>query len=259
MTDFSKPMSDPSNARRAAKKAMAESNGAISGFKIIQMIRAGGIKCWRVEFDTALCAPASVPAAPVEAILPAPAIIAPAATVDAPVTPVECLSVADRIPETFATDREALASARETLGFDAARGEDFLIEKHARGYVWLTREFADRLAARKVEREASAKAKAPAKAAPAAGAPRAHAKTKELFSSAAAGHIPSAPDFSAETHKRFRPRLAALVAMVEAGDVAGLKAYPINPISSSPKALDRYRNAAVTALEARAAKEQQAA
>ena len=38
--------------------------------------------------------------------------------------------------------------------------------------------------------------------------------------------------------------------MVEAGDIKGLKAYAIKPISSSPKALDRYRNYAVTALEA---------
>lgn len=74
----------------------------------------------------------------------------------------------------------------------------------------------------------------------------------ETIANAAKGILPPAPDFSAETHKRFRGKLAEIVALVEAGDVAALKAFPINPYSSSPKALDRYRNLAVTALETRA-------
>jgi hypothetical protein len=82
--------------------------------------------------------------------------------------------------------------------------------------------------------------------------PRANKKTREAQEAAARGILPSAPDFSAETHKRFRPKLAELEALVAAGDIAGLRAYPINPISTSPKALDRYRNLAVTALEAKA-------
>ncbi|MCA8895968.1 MAG: hypothetical protein KDA48_11985 [Amphiplicatus sp.] len=67
---------------------------------------------------------------------------------------------------------------------------------------------------------------------------------------AQAGIAPTPPDFSDETHKRFRGKLADLVALAAAGDVAGLKAYAINPISSSPKALDRYRNLCVMALGA---------
>lgn len=75
--------------------------------------------------------------------------------------------------------------------------------------------------------------------------------TAEAAAAAAEGKLPTPPDFSAETHKRFRPKLAELVALAKAGDVAGLKRYEINPISTSPKAMDRYRNLAVIALEAR--------
>ncbi len=97
---------------------------------------------------------------------------------------------------------------------------------------------------------------APAPAAPKAAkadkaAPVGSRKAVEI--AAAAGKLPPAPDFSAATHKRFVPVLDRLVAMVKAKDVAGLKAEKINPVSSSPKALDRYRNLAVIALEAQAA------
>jgi hypothetical protein len=42
-------------------------------------------------------------------------------------------------------------------------------------------------------------------------------------------------------------------ALVKADDVRKLKAFEINPVSSSPKAIDRYRNLAVIALAAKAA------
>lgn len=74
----------------------------------------------------------------------------------------------------------------------------------------------------------------------------------QALADAQAGKLPKAPDFSAKTHERFVPKLAELKALVKEGDVAGLKKYPINPISSSPKALDRYRNMAVIALQAQA-------
>lgn len=77
-------------------------------------------------------------------------------------------------------------------------------------------------------------------------------KRAQLQADAEAGKLPKAPDFSAKTHERFRPKLDELKALVKAGDVKALKAYPINPISSSPKALDRYRNLAVIALQAQA-------
>jgi hypothetical protein len=85
--------------------------------------------------------------------------------------------------------------------------------------------------------------------------PRAEPKPKpvsarqQIIDNAAAGFLPTPPDFGAETHKRFRKRHSELVALVEAGDLKALRAYKINPVSSSPKALDRYRNLSVVALE----------
>jgi hypothetical protein len=65
------------------------------------------------------------------------------------------------------------------------------------------------------------------------------------------GELPPTPDFSAATHARFRAKLEGLVALAEKGDVEGLRAVEINPVSSSPKAMARYRNLAVMAIEAR--------
>ncbi len=63
--------------------------------------------------------------------------------------------------------------------------------------------------------------------------------------------MPPPPDFSAPTHARFRAKLAALVELAGKADAPGLRAIPINPVSSSPKALARYRDLAVLAIEAR--------
>jgi hypothetical protein len=40
---------------------------------------------------------------------------------------------------------------------------------------------------------------------------------------------------SKPTHARFRTKLAQIVALAEAGDIAALQAFEINPVSSSPK------------------------
>lgn len=104
----------------------------------------------------------------------------------------------------------------------------------------------------------AAKPKTP-KAAPATDveptpAAKALGKRAQVEAEAQDGKLPPKPDFTADTHARFRPKLAQVVALVEAKDIAGLKGFPINPVSSSPKALDRYRNLAVVALEAQARK-----
>lgn len=103
-----------------------------------------------------------------------------------------------------------------------------------------------------------AKPKKPAKAKePKAPKAKAEPKTKplnaraQIAADAAAGIIPPAPDFSAETHKRFRKKLEELVALVDAADIKRLRALVINPVSSSLKAMLRYRDLAVAALEAR--------
>jgi hypothetical protein len=65
------------------------------------------------------------------------------------------------------------------------------------------------------------------------------------------GILPEPPDFTATTHTRFRKKLAALVELAQQGDLEALHQFPINPVSSSPKAMNRYRNLCVRALEAR--------
>lgn len=76
-------------------------------------------------------------------------------------------------------------------------------------------------------------------------------KRKAIIEQAEAGALPTAPDFSKPTHARFRAKLAKLVALAEAGDVEGLKAIEINPVSTSPKAMARYRDLAIIAIKAR--------
>lgn len=76
-------------------------------------------------------------------------------------------------------------------------------------------------------------------------------KRKAIIEQAQAGALPAAPDFSKPTHARFRAKLAKLVTLAEAGDFEGLKAIEINPVSTSPKAMARYRDLALIALYAR--------
>jgi len=66
------------------------------------------------------------------------------------------------------------------------------------------------------------------------------------------GTMPPKLDFSADTHTRFRPTLAEIEAAAKAGDVKALRAIKINPVSSSPKAMIRWRDMCVAALGAKA-------
>jgi hypothetical protein len=79
-------------------------------------------------------------------------------------------------------------------------------------------------------------------------------KRTAIETAAREGKLPEPPDFSAETHKRFRNKLASVVELAKAGDLKGLHAFEINPVSSSPKAIARYRDLCVIALEAQAAR-----
>lgn len=74
----------------------------------------------------------------------------------------------------------------------------------------------------------------------------------KLEAEAHKGQLPEPPDFSAPTHARFRNKLAKLTELAGAGDIGALRAFEINPVSSSPKAMARYRDLCVIALEARA-------
>ena len=76
-------------------------------------------------------------------------------------------------------------------------------------------------------------------------------KRQAIIDQAQTGALPAAPDFSKPTHARFRAKLAQIVALAEAGDIAGLQAFEINPVSSSPKAMARYRDLCLIAITAR--------
>lgn len=67
------------------------------------------------------------------------------------------------------------------------------------------------------------------------------------------GILPPPPDFTAETHKPHRAKLARLIELAQARDIAGLRAVAINPTSTSPKAMMKFRDLAIMALEARGA------
>jgi len=53
------------------------------------------------------------------------------------------------------------------------------------------------------------------------------------------------------SRSRFRKKLCEIITLVEAGDLEALKAFLISPINSSPKAMNKYRNLAVIARDAR--------
>ena len=77
-------------------------------------------------------------------------------------------------------------------------------------------------------------------------------KRQTVRDQAQTGALPQPPDFSKPTHARFRAKLAQIMALAEAGDIAALQAFEINPVSSSPKAMARYRDLCVIAITARA-------
>jgi hypothetical protein len=86
---------------------------------------------------------------------------------------------------------------------------------------------------------------------PVAASPQRRRRDADLEAKARQGELPPPPDFSAPTHARFRNKLEGLIALAGRGDAEALKAVAINPVSSSPKALARYRDLCVIALEAR--------
>ena len=77
-------------------------------------------------------------------------------------------------------------------------------------------------------------------------------KRQARLDQAQSGALPPAPDFSKPTHARFRAKLAQIVALAEVSDIAALQAFEIKPVSSSPKAMARYRDLCVIAITARA-------
>jgi hypothetical protein len=74
-----------------------------------------------------------------------------------------------------------------------------------------------------------------------------------MLKEAQRGKFLAAADFSKPTHGRFWAERAKLVTLAEAGDIEGLKAIKINPVSTSPKAMARYRDLAIIAIQAQSA------
>jgi len=83
-------------------------------------------------------------------------------------------------------------------------------------------------------------------------------KRAAVLAAAQAGKLPPPLDFSAPTHARYRDAAEELVALAKAGNIEVLKRLTFKTYSSSPKAMAKYRDLAVIALEARAAAEQAA-
>jgi len=63
------------------------------------------------------------------------------------------------------------------------------------------------------------------------------------------GVVPSAPDFSANTHHYYRPALAEVEKLVKARDLKGLKSHRVHGTCSSPQAIKKYQRIAILALE----------
>lgn len=113
-----------------------------------------------------------------------------------------------------------------------------------------TRQSYDRSGAKAARAGAEPK---PAKPAKAAGAPRTNKAFAEAMEAAAKGKLPSAPDFSAETHKPYRAKLARVSELAKAGDLKTLRAETAawKPYNSSMLPLIRYRDLCAAALEAK--------
>lgn len=83
-------------------------------------------------------------------------------------------------------------------------------------------------------------------------------KRTAILEAAKGGQLPPKPDFSAPTHERFRGKLDEVHAAAIAGDLTALRAFEIKATSSSPKAIAKYRDLCVIAIEARATGKQEA-
>jgi len=85
--------------------------------------------------------------------------------------------------------------------------------------------------------------------APPAPPARAAAPAAPIIAAAVRATLPPPPNFEAATHKPYRAKLAKLIELAHAGDIGGMLAIEIKPSSTSPKALIRYRNAVIAALQ----------
>lgn len=172
----------------------------------------------------------------------------------------------------YSAKSAAIRAARKALGAEAIPGTDFVVNEAAGRFSWSEKAPAtpgadlpglheEPEAPKPVKKGFAGTPKTPkapkaprepqAEEAAATGA-RMSAKHKAALEAARRGELPEPPDFSADTHKRFRPKLEEAVKLATAGDLEGLEGFHINPISTSPKAIMRYRDLALVALKAQA-------
>lgn len=118
----------------------------------------------------------------------------------------------------------------------------------------------DDMAKAKAAKDAEKKAAPAKKAAAAAKPPRKgkNGKTRYDWEAAAEnakkGILPPTPDFSANTHKCYRPHLADAVKAAKDGNIAALKKVPVTRDDGSPKIIGRYRDLCIIAIKAKDAK-----
>lgn len=150
----------------------------------------------------------------------------------------------------YAKRFNAQRAARAELGDDAIEGVNYRTVKTGKGWTWEPgRKTAD---PKPTEENGALPAPQPAPEQNAAAPATRHQDKRAAIEAAAQnGILPEPPDFSAETHRRFRNKLASVVKLAKARDLSGLRAFEINPVSSSPKAIKRYRDLCIMALEAR--------
>jgi hypothetical protein len=140
--------------------------------------------------------------------------------------------------KTYSKKFNAQRAARTELGDDAIEGIDFRTVVTKDGYVW-QRKLQPKGSIAGVTKQAAEMPVA------------AHSGKRATIEEAARqGVLPEPPDSRAETHGRYRANLARFVEMAKAGDIEGLKSMEVNPVSTSPRAMLRYRDLCIVAIEA---------
>jgi hypothetical protein len=133
------------------------------------------------------------------------------------------------------------------------RPDEIAIVKMKSGFAYRAKASAQAAQALIAQAETARKAPIDRKREPETIAPATLGKLVAIETAARRGQLPEPPDFSAETHRRFRAKLQTVINFAKAGDLPGLRAFAVNPISTSPEAIDRYRKLCIVALEAQAA------
>lgn len=160
--------------------------------------------------------------------------------------------VTDNIPESKEGSMKTYAKKFNAQRAAKAAGHDLdeiEIVKAKDGFTWRLKEQPKRRGA-----EDAKLAPDPSREPQPANKQRPLGKRAAIEAAAREGKLPEPPDFSADTHKRFRNKLASVVELAKTGDLKGLRAFEINPVSSSPKAIKRYRDLCIVAIEAQAAR-----